>query len=101
MSAFVSFIKKTCVLLLCLTALVFGALFAFENPNELSPVLFGQRLPSISMGYYFVCVLAVGISIGFALAIVSMQFKLFQLRKQNRQLQRNTSNQHLTTTAVE
>jgi uncharacterized integral membrane protein len=77
------------IVLLCIGAVVFGALFTFENTTTVSPVVLGAVLPELAIGYYLVLMLIIGILLGSFCCYLGMQKKLFQAGRENARLRRN------------
>lgn len=74
--------------MICICAAVFGALFAFENGDKVSPVVVGVVLPELAIGYYLVLMMIFGILIGSFLAYLGTQKKVFQAGRASTRLRR-------------
>lgn len=74
--------KKILLICLCIAAIIFGALFAFENTTKISPVLVGLSLPHLSVGYYLIITMVLGLIIGIVLSSWKTQVKLLTLKRE-------------------
>lgn len=83
------FIKKLLLIVLCLLAIMIGALFAYENPEKISPIVFGYSLPSLSLGLYLAFILLCGVCMGLMLSFWGSQSKLVRIKVENNRLKKN------------
>ncbi len=82
----VRFFKYLIIGACCLFAVFVGALFAFENPEKVSPVFWGVSLPALSLGYYLILIFLMGLLVGASIVFSSTQVRLFGVKKENRKL---------------
>lgn len=86
LSSFLTFIKKIFIVALCIVSLVFGALFAFENPDKITPIVYGNTLPSLSLGVYLVGAFIIGVFLGSIISAWGAQTRLIKLKHGHRRL---------------
>lgn len=88
-------IKKVCFLLLCVAAIVLGGFFAYENPETISPTAFSFELPGLSLGYYMVLILVIGLIIGVLISFWSAQLSKLKLKRELSKLKKELKSQAL------
>lgn len=81
-----NFIKKVILVVWLIAMLVVGAWFASENPNKVTPLLFGYALPQLSLGIYLSVTLIVGVVIGGTLSFLGTQSKMIKVKRACRTL---------------
>lgn len=81
-------VKKLLLILFCLSALVFGGLFTYENPEKITPVVLGYEFPSLPLGIYLAAVLLVGVLLGFVISLWGSQAKQIRLKRENARLRK-------------
>jgi len=91
LSTLIRYIKIVLIVLACLAAVVFGALFTSENADKIQPVLIGVSLPQLALGYYLVLAIILGIIIGSVLTFLGCQNKAFQAKRTNSKLKRRVA----------
>ncbi len=79
-------VKKILIIVWLISMVFIGAWFAFDNPNKISPILFGTALPNLSLGVYLVGTLIIGILLGASLSFLGAQGRVFRVTRERRAL---------------
>lgn len=77
-------LKAVIIIALLILALIFGGLFASENPGLISPVLLGFTLPNASVGAYLCLATAIGVLIGSLISYFGTQGKMFRIHRDSK-----------------
>lgn len=88
LAATVKFVKNVVIVLCCIAAVVLGALFAFENPDKITPVFWGLQFPPLSLGYYLIFIFVLGLLLGASIILLSKQTQIMGVKKENKKLSR-------------